>query len=225
MIACLSLYQENYAGLAKLTLDNNRMSYCEAHGYLPVFQEYPNMPDASIPEIHRYLGFEKIKMFINTFEKHPNCEWAWFADCDGMITNMGKSLEILTKTSNSPMLVSSDCHGINCGSMLVKNDYEVKLFLRRLIFEADKYLNEQEAINDSFHFPNLLWLSNISIMPQHIMNSYDYSLYPEAKPVAGFGHLIRDGQWHKGDFFIHWPGRTLEQRIEHYNQYEKEVIR
>jgi len=221
MIGCLSVYQENYKPLAELTLADNRMEYCERHGYLPVFREYPDMPGAPVPEIHRKLGFAKLDIILDVFEEHPNCAWAWFGDCDGMVTNMRFPLPVTPHTSQG-LLVSRDCHGICAGTILAANRPWVKDYFRQLLADKDKYAHEQDAIIATM---GQLTEAQFQIIPQRLTNSYDYGLYPDAKPKPGFEEDVVKGQWQKGDFFVHWPGRTLEQRIAHYHEYAKEVVR
>jgi hypothetical protein len=47
------------------------------------------------------------------------------------------------------------------------------------------------------------------------MNSYDYALY---------GNENNEGQWQPGDFVIHFPGLSLEKRIELVRKYSKGVV-
>lgn len=225
MIACISLYNTNYTPLAKLTLDENRLEYCETHGYLPSFHEFEDIPGATYPEIFKRLGFIKLELILQAFEKHPHCEWVWFADCDGMVTNMKFDLEDFLKAfPHQGLLLSSDCHGLNAGSILVKNEPWVKAYFKGILDQKDgrEWRHEQDAYNDTLHEHTT---QEILVLPQQIMNAYDYQLYPDAKPVSGFEDLVTKGQWAPGNFFIHWPGRTLEQRIAHYHDYEKEVVR
>lgn len=218
MIACLSLYQENYKPLADLTLRENRMEYCETHGYLPVFNEYPDMPNATVPEIHSMLGYAKIEMFLEVFEKHSHCTGAWFADCDGMVTNMRREIIF------PPYAIVSSCdrNGVNCGSMFVPNVPWAKAFLKKALDMKGnpRCPHEAEAFAEVCDKDNghKMW----HMVPQRVMNSYHYPLYEGDRSRDVFGAI---GQWFQGDFFIHWPGRTLEQRIEHYKEYERMIER
>lgn len=225
VIACISLHQTNYNALAKLTLGDNRMEYCEAHGYLPVFREIPDMPGAPVARIHKELGFLKLVLILDTFRRHPSCEWAWFLDCDAMVTNMKTRLEDIAALapSKESLVFSSDCHGLNAGSILVPNSRWVKAHLGWILAEQDRWPHEQAAFQE-MRTRSYVGSDSV-ILPQRTMNSYDYTLYPDARPAPGFEGCVRYGQWEPGDFVIHWPGRTLEQRLGHYAQYAKGVVK
>ena len=64
------------------------------------------------------------------------------------------------------------------------------------------------------------------IVPQHIMNSYDYRLFFDRGSYYHGGHDCygERGQWLPGDFLIHWPSTPLAKRIELAHEYDKEVI-
>lgn len=64
------------------------------------------------------------------------------------------------------------------------------------------------------------------IVPQWVMNSYDYPLYRRIGPYydRGLDCYGNRGQWKKGDFLIHWPATPLSLRLELARKYEKEVI-
>lgn len=219
MRVCLSLYQKNYYDLAKKTLLSNRVEYAHRHKYASIFQGMPDMDGATVPEIHKELGFAKIQMFLDTFQNYKECESAWFADCDGMVTNMTKELPGMGP--DKTLLLSIDCHGINAGSMMARNVAEIRGYFKWIMDRKYKWAHEQQAIEETWEGSGL----SIQFMSQSDMNSYDYSLYPDAKPKPGFESCVQDGQWKKGDFFIHWPGRTLEQRLAHFDQYELEIVR
>jgi hypothetical protein len=66
----------------------------------------------------------------------------------------------------------------------------------------------------------------IKLMPQRFMNSYEYRMYrvqpwmyQDTKDVHG-----HDGQWREGDWFVHWPGTQLSERMELLKEYQEKVI-
>jgi hypothetical protein len=65
---------------------------------------------------------------------------------------------------------------------------------------------EQQAIIDT----HALYPEIVKVISQKAFNAYDYALYPQH---AG-DPLAVEGQWEPGDFLIHWPGTSLQHRIE-----------
>jgi hypothetical protein len=55
----------------------------------------------------------------------------------------------------------------------------------------------------------------IKIVPQRTMNSYDYKIYG----VEGIDQCGESGQWHEGDFVIHFPALPNTARIQLMKQY------
>ena len=59
-----------------------------------------------------------------------------------------------------------------------------------------------------------LWAEVIKVLPQRVINSYDYTKLPLLKNRPNFNDILgTDGQWQKGDFLIQWPATDLEYRI------------
>ena len=54
-----------------------------------------------------------------------------------------------------------------------------------------------------------------NVIPQRVMNSYDYSNLPILKNRPEYKDVLgTDGQLQKGDFVIQWPSTDLEYRIK-----------
>lgn len=54
----------------------------------------------------------------------------------------------------------------------------------------------------------------IKVLPQRVMNSYDYKKLPLLKNRPHFNDILdTDGQWQEDDFLIQWPATSLEYRI------------
>lgn len=65
------------------------------------------------------------------------------------------------------------------------------------------------------------------IVPQWAMNSYNYRLYDHYGPYYrdGVDCYGKRGQWKMGDFLIHWPSTSLEQRLKLADEYSQQVIK
>jgi hypothetical protein len=59
-----------------------------------------------------------------------------------------------------------------------------------------------------------MWARVGKVLPQRVMNSYDYENHPSLKNRAKYTDILgTDGQWQKGDFLVQWPATDLEFRI------------
>jgi len=227
MIYCCSLWQDNFQSIADITM-KNREEYCKINGYKFFHKTYPN---GDPNKVYTRLGFRKVELILKALEQ-PDCEWVWFADCDGLITNFRIQLEeIMNPYNYDSLVVSCDSQGPNAGSMFVgKSNWTID-FLNRTLEMKNLKENEMEAFLE-------LGKDNLGeqmfILPQKRMNAYQYDLYSIEKnfnipPPSGkinVDILGMDGTWERGDFFIHWAGNfSLEKKLELSKIYEKKVIR
>jgi hypothetical protein len=148
-----------------------------------------------------------------------------------MITNMETKVEDIIKehaTPNTHIMIPADCNGINCGNMIVRNSPIGKAFLNTIIAGLPLYRNwymfENQLIQDLFVGTHLeetgvtpggtFWARVGKVLPQRIMNSYDYTNHPSLKNRAEYTDILgTDGQWQKGDFLVQWPATDLEFRV------------
>jgi len=241
MIVVTSLHDENFEPLAELTLYKNKLEYCLKHGYrlhyakdggdkvsgLRMMAKLPPIPDTHAP-----MGWGKIFLMKEAMEKYPDAEWIFNTDCDVMITNMEIKVEDIIKehtTDNTHIVIPADCNGINCGNMIIRNSPIGKAFLDTVIAGMPLYRNwylfENQLIQDLFVGTHLeetgvtpggtFWARVAKILPQRVMNSYDYTKHPKLKDRKEYKDILgTDGQWQKGDFVIQWPSTDLEFRIK-----------
>ena len=250
-VVLVSCHNELYAPLAELTLYDNKKTYCEKHGYIlydspdlgesiagkPMAYTLP-IPDTSIP-----CGWGKIYVMKDAMEKYPQAEWIFNIDTDAMITNMTIKIEdIVKKHAGGPdthIIIPADINGINCGVMLVRNSPIGKAFLETVIAGMPLYRNwymyENQLIQDLFLGTYLeesgpkntgtFWGRVGKILPQRIMNSYDYKNHPKLKGRSNFRDILgTDGQWQKGDFVVQWPSTDLDFRIKMAKIYKGLVV-
>jgi len=239
MIGVISVHDQKYIPLAEWTLHKNKKEYCEKHGYI---LEYADDGGASltgkpmawpppIPDTHIPIGWGKIFLIKDVFRRHPEVEWIFSTDCDVMITNMDTKIEDIIKEhagENTHVMIPADCNGINCGNMLVKNTPIGKAFLNTVISGMPLYRNwymvENQLIQDLAIGSHLrengmtpggtFWAEVIKVLPQRVMNSYDYKKLPLLKNRPHFNDILdTDGQWQEDDFLIQWPATSLEYRI------------
>jgi hypothetical protein len=69
------------------------------------------------------------------------------------------------------------------------------------------------------------WARVGKVLPQRIMNSYDYINLPRLKNIKEYKDILgTDGQWQKGDFLIQWPSTDLEYRINAAKEIYKDIL-
>jgi hypothetical protein len=187
-----------------------------------------------IPDTHIPMGWAKIFVIRQIMQKYPEVEWIFNTDCDVMITNMETKLEDIIKEHAPPnvhIIIPADCNGINCGNMLISNNAIGKAFIK---YYYCRYAGVQKLVLVSKinSFKIYLWELTLKrngydswwyimgkcwevILPQRVMNSYDYSDLPRLKNRAEHKDILgTDGQWKDGDFLIQWPATDLDYRIK-----------
>jgi hypothetical protein len=213
--ALVSLNDVHFQPLANLTWEQNKVVYAELHGYSHACKTdgfYGVTP-----------GYEKIFFIRDLMEAYPDIEWFWWSGCDAMVTNFTTKLEDVVD-NDYHFIIATDVHGINADSFFVRNSTEGRGYIDYIVSQFDTYNRheyiEQQCMKDSYK----QFESIIKIVPQRLINAYDYGLYPEHaddhNDTLGF-----DGQWASGDLLIHWPGTNIQKRLELANFYMTQVIK
>lgn len=213
-IVFTSLHNSDYSSLAEKTLDNNKVPYCIKHGY-PLIVKTDNW--RNIP-----MGYEKAFLIQTAFNDYPDCEWVFFSECDTLITNMYIKLEDIVKHEEKHFVITVDINGINAGSFFVRNTVEGRGYIQSMVNSIGRFDHEQDFIKDSY-FGSRTHTDIISLYPQRAFNSYDYNVWGDAFP-SGLDMFGNNGRWSPGDFIIHFPGNTLENRLKLVDEYSQHII-
>lgn len=239
MHVLISHNDEKYQPLADITWDQNKVLYAEKHGY-----SYYNRTEgfATANEKSALTGFEKLYIAKDVFEHYPDCEWLWWTGTDTLITNFETKIEDKID-NNYHIIMSVDINGINDDSMLIRNSPEGLAFLNHIQELEEEFMQywdvEQGAMCHAMGFPrtgdpswpkgadiivNEKYRSIVKLMPQRYMNSFNYEIYgnfySQHNDRMGF-----DGNWQPGDWLIHWPATSVEQRIQLANAYKEHIIK
>lgn len=217
-IAMITDWTSSYEPLANITIQQNRIPYCKKYGYVPIFikKDFP-----ATDNLYRSISYEYIRMFLDAF-KDKNIEWACSTPVDGLVTNMTIPLESFIEANPGfDMLVGTDINGPNNGNVLYKNsDWSIR-YLNFLLSKQDEYRNhpwhETGIVIDTYK----LHPDKIKALNQRALNSYEAALYPNQPPLDIFG---TSSDWQPGDFMIHWPATSLQDRIRLANKYIPLVI-
>jgi hypothetical protein len=230
----VSINDDGYSSLADITWEQNKIIYANLHNY-----SYISKNDGFYG-VH--MGFEKFLFIRDIFNHYPEIDWAWFSDTDAMITNMSCKLENKIDTDYH-FIISTDCHGINTGSFLIRNSKEGNDFLNTIIELNPDYNEfwdaEQRVIANMLGFPGTndtswkeiysmeiktKWKSLVKIVPQKELNSYNTEIYPHQSNLDKLG---TSANWSPEDLLIHWPGLSLPQRMDlakYYMQFANNSI-
>ena len=233
MYALVELHDEKYQPLADLTWNLNKVVYSNRHGYR-YFCKTDNLKEGTA------MGYQKIWYLKELMNDHPEIEWFWWTGTDTMIMNFSTRLE--DRTNNAYHFIACvDINGINADSFLIRNTLEGREFIDSVLsFETEcskEWDCEQRGIAnvlglpytaqyigvhpDKFQITNK-WKDLVKLFPQRYMNGYNYKLYHYTDHRDLFGY---DGNWNFGDWLIHWPAISLENRINLYHQYKGYVIK
>lgn len=217
-IALCTIHNEAYKDLSDITFLRNKIPYCDKNKYDLIFRD-KNFEISN-------LGFEKINLVNQTLNSNKY-EYVMWLGCDALITNF--SIKIEDRISkNFDLTISSDSNWqINSDSFIIKNSDRSKDFLNSILNSYSEYINnpfyEQASMIDfinSDRFKNFC-----SIIPQRMINSYNYFLYGHIPKMHSKKDFYgNDGDWRPGDFILHWPGVTMENRLIMANNLINQVI-
>ena len=202
--AIVTAHNERFYDMAKLTFDQNKVIYCEKHGY-KIFAKTTNFSEG------RHAFFDKLRFCYEVMDSNADVSWIWWLDCDAVITNFNKKIEDFCD-SNYICAISIDCNSMNNGSFFMKNCEMSKEFLKKsLEYESEEELPHPDFDNSAW---NLAFASDpkykdhFKIHRQRDFNSYNY-FWRSHDMVDGLGEL---GQWQPGDFVIHYAGIWPNER-------------
>ncbi|NBO29141.1 MAG: hypothetical protein EBV10_07850 [Synechococcaceae bacterium WB6_1A_059] len=228
MYALFTMHDEKYEALAKYTWDQNKVIYANKHGYA-----YHKKPFTG--------AFDKIRFTKELMVLHPEYEWLWWTGCDSMITNM--EIRIQDRIMNQyHFIISVDVNGLNSDSFLIRNTPEGMSLIDDFLSqesEAMKHWDEDQrgmtmalglpyTASPEWPVPGPIELEGkykniVKIVAQKYMNSYNYSFYPQYLDQRDKSGV--NGNWNFGDWLIHWPALSLDQRVQCFHAYQPAVLR
>lgn len=218
--AITTIYTDDIKELAIITVEYNKRKYCEKHNYDLIIKR-----DGFACA---HLGFAKVAHILELL-KSNKYDWIFWCGTDTMITNYGIKLEDLID-ENYHFIIASDVWDLNADSFLIKNSQKSIDFFEEVYSQYYSYVDysgnaidsgarlpdggarawgEQQAIIDLRKKYNGI----IKVVPQKVMNSYCYFIYPSKWHQAGKDCYGNDGIWSDGDFLVHWPGLPNNMRI------------
>lgn len=204
----------NYKELAEKTIPN-KMEYCQRHGYVLAQKHSDFTGDLA-------LGFEKIK-FLRELCSNTNNQWIFFLGCDTLIMNFSIKIEdiISLAAPHQFLIIATDAAGVNADSFILRNTKQGREWLE-LIWNKRVEFNEEYPYEQGAMWKyNQQFGDGIRIVPQKMINSYDYA--EKEKCEHHRDRLGNYGGFSDGDFIVHWPTRSLRERLSLYKKYSKRI--
>lgn len=218
MFTLVSYYTANYQPLVDKTWFQNKIPYCEKHGYqheLRLCDDWKDMHSAQI---------DKMNILKDVIDRTEEDSWIWWTGADLMITNYQIKLEDLVD-KNYHFIIASDFNGINADSFLLRNSEKGRQYLQMIIDKLPIYTyweGEQGLMKDTYDdYKNDV----VKLVPQKTMNSYNYALYRGRYPEPLIDKLGTVGDWSVGDFVIQWPATSINFRVQAFDYYSQFIIR
>lgn len=216
----------NYNALALYTIHLNKQPYCQRHGYdlELVTNVRPNFQD---PKSHAggfsWSRLERMWEMVAS----GSWEWVWCVGCDTLITNMRLPLEDLTRSTQKHILICGErVAPLQADSFLVRGSPEGASWLRDLLDQYPAYCRDPWVENQTMIDRRDRYAAITEIVPQYRLNAYDYRrfYYLGDKYRDGTDCYGNRGQWQPGDFLIHWPAATLDERLAFVAEYMPQIV-
>lgn len=111
-------------------------------------------------------------------------------------------------------------------SFLVRGSQEGSDYLRDILSHYEEYKHHAWVENQTMIDLRDKHAAITYMVPQWKLNSVDYMRWKDLRPTyrKGTDCFGNRGQWRPGDFLIHWPAASLDQRFIWLEQYSKHII-
>jgi hypothetical protein len=195
--ALLTFNDDSYNVLADLTLPTKR-KYCDKWG---LTLEYHNSNG-------RDPSWYKPDIFLQTLNKY---DAVLFIECDAAIIN--QDFDVRPFLESHEFVIAADVNGINAGVFMGQSTDLVKQFFYTVITQGPTYWHDhpwrdQEAMKYFGSEPP--YDKMITYVEQNFMNSYLNDIY-------GFPSYMQ-GNYQPGDWIVHLPGKSLQERCQIFKE-------
>lgn len=226
-IAVLTGHQDAYVPLASTTIYRNKSQYCLKYGYdLRVLRT--TRQEFCDDKAHAGgFSWSRMAEMLDLVEGGMY-QWVWCVGADTLVTNFHLSLETLTQDTACHLLICGErVAPIQADSFLVRCSKEGAAYLKDILDARITYARHPWVENQAMIDRREKHASITGIVPQHRLNSYDYSQFYHIGDQyrSGLDCYGNRGQWIKGDFLIHWAGIAMDERLKLLSKYEPMIER
>lgn len=209
-IGITTFYTESYESLAAIVSPNLKR-YADKHSY----DLHINIiPDGNF----HFIKTKDCRKLLDEFDV------VWVVEGDILITNHNFKIENFIQYGTY-LTICKDINNFNGGSFIIRKSKWSKDLLDLINSFESIYGDEQNFMER--WFDSDLFGSIIGTLKHPSINSIPYEYY------HNFGYINYKGQpmpthemgnWEIGDFVCHLPGKTLQERIEIFNQIKEHII-
>jgi len=190
------------------TVSKNYEEYCSRYGY-KFIKHFGN-----IPEINRFPYW--IKQYL-VMKYIGATDWLMWTDADTIVTNMTISLTDVIDENYDIIVTKEDV--MQTGCILFRNSEWTRDFLRKWWDIGDA--NHEYWIRENINTNHILNDNNC----MHNLIDIESSSESHIKYVNNKQFLVKHVHFEKGDFIMHVPGSTEEDKLHFITLYSNEIIR
>lgn len=221
-----------FVPLAKDTIYKNKAIYCTLHGY-DLRIERSIRSKFTDPKTHAGgFSWSRLEAMLDLV-KSGAYQWVWCVGADTLITNFKITLESIVadaQDSKHVLICGERVAPLQADSFLVRCSPEGIAWLEELLSQYPAYKHHPWVENQTMIDLREKHANVTQIVPQWKLNSYQYDLYysfnnDAANYRSGLDCYGNRGQWQEKDFLVHWPGTTLQKRLELVKQYTPKIIK
>lgn len=231
-IAMVSLYTNKYKKLQELTWDKNKKLYCEKYNYKAYLLDTNTATvDPNNNYIYDKLGYLDPETYGVSYIKvvglqkimhdNPDHEWLMWCDGDTLITNFNIKIESFLD-DNYHFISGTAFNGICAGVFCIRNSDLGRKYINTMVYYKNHFMHEQDFMIKTYD----MFKDIIKLASPKTFNSLCFSegIHTDIYSFENKDNLILEGQWTPEDFLMHWPGASIEKKIELAKKYLEQVI-
>lgn len=216
-IAIVTLFDKNYADLAKLSIPN-KMSYAGKYDYDFIY--FNDVIDRTRPA---QWGMVKAVESLLLTDKY---DWVWWIDLDSLIVNFDIQLESIIDNNYDLIFTANKYSYISNGSAFYRNCDLTKQFLRDAYDLEKPYLKniDVNVFDHAQQSMRLLLLNEevyknrTKMIHERVCNGFCKTNDPNVLQYYPNWNQ-EDNIYQSGDFIIQFCGRSYQQRLDDFLEY------
>lgn len=218
-IAIVTLFDKNYEKLAEMSIPN-KLDYARRHGYDVIY--FDKSIDTSRPP--QWSKVKAIEYALNDYD------WVWWIDIDALIMEFDIKLESIIDENYDIIFTANKYSYLSNGSSFFKNTdiskkflkdcYDLELpYLKNInvqVFDHEQQSMRALILNDS------IYKQKTKLIDERVCNSYCTTTNQSV--LSAYPNWNNETNIYKpGDFVIQFCGRTFDERINVFAEYDKKI--